>query len=1279
MSPSGTAERPILDLTALAEAGVQETTPLPQGNAAWDALGLVVVSFSGGSVLTSPRQQGLWRADSSVEGALPEAIRDALRDAIRFGRDASGRFRTAADWLETRPHRETSPLLGRLGGDERGWTEWEARGSASAKPIDLVRKDRAAIAGWLLAALLSTIGILLVGRLGRLGVFLLLFWLLAAGPPLGLGCRRRRLSGLAVGPMFAGLLVACASVFRGNPRPNDSRTAIVRPSTRKHLALPGPIRTGAILLVLGLSAAAAAPEPATVYLLPGPPSDPEPRAVLVTPELLERLNQLARPRLALSESAFLRARYVGRGESSGMAEFEAHFDVATFINNAAVALPVGETRIREILLDGAEAFPRTSSNERCVVEIDQKGEHRLDIKFAIPIAGAGNERELRFATPELAICELSFTAPPQVEQVRAVNWKGGQTYSVDKVLQADLGRARTIHIRWRQAGGGSHPNIHVQEASLWDIDPAAPTLYSVFDYKITQGSVNSLKVALPPNVEPSRVEIRPEAVLAGAPPSWVKATHLDANRIMTVDLQSSLTGSVRLALECIPNKPISLHPVLQFPSALDVAESEAYAAFRLHDLEAPPDFERRGVTEFSTVSFARDIWKQGGDKSSAPITRAFRRTRNESIYLRPPLRAVAPIDSGSQELIWWVERHFAMVGGTARWVDEKDAFTFVEWEVPAYVKVAEVRGAGLHSWLRANNRVYAWLKEPSLDASLVWSGYVSRGDMPTERSIFDLPAVRLGDVAVQSETLRLRCPDGWSIEPENPAVLGTPTPPVAPRELSGQPLKPGQQGKFILRGPPADAIFRMLSVAGVADRQIELTTHIEPASRPDRPHSFVVSIQDVEGWEVELQASGCRSVARDLFSDRKEWTIDVPRESESPALRLTARRPLTSSQKLLLPEIVVRQGELPARVERQLALLGPEIRDFEMHGWRRADTASLATSPGVSERLRQRGGSVWKFGGGDGRATVLAAPQPLGSNQAVRVILTTIEAASIGDRWVYRAAMRRSSAARRCRFADRRVAAGMRGFEARRHWTASNGVLPLGSTKASIDLPAGSGVHLLRIVWTSADAVWEPPTFESEGTTPSAGPTLWTACAPAGVRLDVEGSIGFASMQLRCAEALLRLALERETGGINDAAGTKLVSPRAAQGRAGVGGSGPERTSERCSRSGARPRRPTGGRMAGPNEGADRHPARRPIETGRIGRAAHPTARNDGKTAVCGCFPLRHSRQLVCAVDRSRQQGASSPCVVVVAFVRAGDVWFACRVGVAARLADAPPGPDRPA
>ena len=94
--------------------------------------------------------------------------------------------------------------------------------------------------------------------------------------------------------------------------------------------------------------------------------------------------------------------------------------------------------------------------------------------------------------------------------MRAVNWRGARGLDDGKSLHADLGRTKAVHIRWRQAGGSGNAHIRVQEAALWQIDPGVATLYAAFDYRITQGNVTAFKVLLPPNLEVSRLEVRPE-------------------------------------------------------------------------------------------------------------------------------------------------------------------------------------------------------------------------------------------------------------------------------------------------------------------------------------------------------------------------------------------------------------------------------------------------------------------------------------------------------------------------------------------------------------------------------------------------------------------------------------------------------------------------------------------------------------------------------------------------------------------------------------------------
>ncbi|MCE9531704.1 MAG: hypothetical protein K8T89_11365 [Planctomycetes bacterium] len=1137
IGPNSLTEKPILDLYALAEKNLQAKTPIPGVlPPTWDSLGLILLSVPGGTVLTTPRQQSTWRANSPNQGGLPPSVRDALDEAMRNGRDTSGRFRTVDDWHETAATSSPS-LLASLGGDGPGWTEWETKNLNPMWRLHIANTKQVAITGWLAAALLLVIGIRSIGRYGRRGGVLMLFWLFAASS--ALLWLPTSLGGLAVGPMLAGLAVALVSACRKRPKPKkDPSTEVARRSTRQQIAVLGSLLFLAIFLA---RAGAQAPEPATVYLVLGP-NDAEPKAVLVSPELLERLSVLAKPRLALLDSVILRAKFVGRGEVSGVAEFEAHFDLTSFVEKATITLPLGDVRLREALLDGAAAFPKTVGNDRFTIDVKGKGDHRLNVKFTVPINGTGPDREVRFGTPELAICKLEFTGPPEARQLRSLNWRGAQQLTEDgKELRADLGRARSIQVRWHQPGFTGNAQSRVQEAAVWDIDPAAATLFAAFDYKITQGSVSSFKISLPSGLEVSRLEVRPESPGIGTPLSWIRDWSVNPNRVLTIDLQAALTGNVRVLLEAVPVRQLSTRPILQFPTALEVIESEAYLAYRLRGLSAVPEFERRGVTEFSIDSFMKDIWRPtGAEKTPTAVTRAFRKLKSDIVLLRPVLQLARPASRAHQELVWKIGPQVVEVRGSAHWVAASEPLTFVEWEVPASVSVRDVRGVGLQSWSRAGNRVQVWLNEPQADVALIWHGSMQRGGPAAETSILDLPPIRLEGAATTTTMQRLRAPEGWSLSAENPAALGEAIPPLADREMAGQLAKAPVALRLQLRGPQPTGQFRIFSSVEVIDQQLQMKALIEPSIRRDRPHSFIVSVKNAQDWEVTLQAPPvAKTRVLPTGIAEREWRIEVPsRESDGLTCQLDMRRVLTARQEITLPEINIRHGEQEGNTEERLVLIGPELRERLLIGYLREAKESPITQPEPRERLRERGGILWRKMGGESSARLIVSPTPIGRAPTVKLVLADLEAAQLGDRGIERASfdlIQENGATLACKLprGARLEGAALDGIE----FTPS-----MSGDSFAIPLPGEGDARLLQLVWTTREPRWESPHLENAGRTLEADVVLWSAAAAAGDRINVNGAISSAAIDLRRAEILGKIAADRSGTIISDDAASRLLT-----------------------------------------------------------------------------------------------------------------------------------------
>jgi hypothetical protein len=317
----------------------------------------------------------------------------------------------------------------------------------------------------------------------------------------------------------------------------------------------------------------------------------------------------------------------------------------------------------------------------------------------------------------------------------------------------------------------------------------------------------------------------------------------------------------------------------------------------------------------------------------------------------------------------------------------------------------------------------------------------------------------------------------------------------------------------------------MLSVAEVAAGQLVATTHIDPLLRPNRPHSFVLSVRDAVGWQTNLTVpAGCRATARPSARGSYEWNIEVPpREAEALSIGLVARRPLGAKQDVTLPSVAIRQGGTPINIDRRFILHGPELKARETLGLHRMNSPDVKLAPWPAERKRldERGGSVWLSDDDDVQPTFTAALERLDTAPQGRIFLGDIKAAPLGSRWVYRASF------------DLLHEPGARldwalPPDAHAEGAALDGeMLPnVVAGKLSVTLPDEMGPRRLYFVWTASEPQWELPRFKIAGSYIVPDSVVWTAYSRPGERIDVDGSLDPAAADIRRAEALLALARE---------------------------------------------------------------------------------------------------------------------------------------------------------
>jgi hypothetical protein len=932
----------------------------------------------------------------------------------------AGAFRRVeATSAEARP----LPWLSELFAGQAGWgegetlfdspatgeSEWEAIAGTNDAVLPVVRQSSAPLAGMVLAGLLIGFAVRVCRLPGeRRGRRFLLGWLAVSGlallwlPPVW--------RGLAWWPTLAAVLTAVVFV---------ARLAWAR------AALPRPTLSGTVLaplvlaVVLTAAGEAAAPGPVTVYLI-ADPEKPEKQTVLAPPDLLDQLQALSRRGVpALRGAVALSGEYEGKADLQS-AQLEARYRVYCFGDEPAVlTLPLGGVQLTEALIDGASTQPVAvrQPHEGYTVELKGRGSHNLLFRFAVPLTVTGEDRDLRFAIPELPQSRLLLSVPASAGYLHVPEARGWQhTSREDKTarLEADLGKVGSVRVRWRR--DGTEPRgaaVSVQEAYYWDLQTSTSRLLAVLQYTVNKGSETSFRLDLPRELEVRSAEATP---FAGGPPAprlrWQVKEEGPARRLH-LDFQAPVTGGVQVTLELVPRQPFGRTVVLPFPTPLDVQLGQSFLAYRTEGVEASvanhhaiTGIERDQLAKTFEDSFAQP-WRSARQDDPRPPTRAFWRGKGGVLHLilrAPP----APVRC-RQDVTWQVGPRQAGLRATATVTGlDNVPLSFVEWEVPGGLALAEVSGPNVRSWTASGSRLLVWLQKPVNETTVQLSGWLPR---PREGGRFDLPLVRVEGRSLAT-TLRV-AGDGLILKPGALSNLTFhPDPSGTSRDWNYSSDQDNYGGSFATVSAAPRAELRLLTFAEIRDQRLTFVTTLDAqVSRGELRH-LVISVRNWEGKDLRLDAP----LADSLHEQHPRpgdtvWFLELrPGAKEHYQLTVTGSAPLGSLAELLLPDVRVETtdpGSIP--VERWVAVAGSDLAAEDASGLAaRADGPALLTRwPREAERLRRAGGQVWEVKADDWRLRLRPrapkAPAPV-------QVLGTEHAAAVADgqRWVYQSTFRLS-------------------------------------------------------------------------------------------------------------------------------------------------------------------------------------------------------------------------------------------------------------------------------
>ena len=633
--------------------------------------------------------------------------------------------------------------------------------------LQIVRHRRVEFAGWALAIVAAFVSILIRSTIVRVSV--VGCGLVVAALGWGLGSE---LVEYFARPAVVALPVAVVVRFLLNRR--STSFGSLAALKRERIVVPMISSIGMLIIGTACSLAQTGNKD-EVFALPG--DDGRPVAILVPTFLYEKLR--GRPEVAITEAAIDGRRDLGVGR------FKVRYRLFAFSAGPSVlTLPMAGMRVRSVILDGGAPSEIAVAANTMRIPVSGAGSHLLEIEFTAAVMGAAGERGVKFPIPDAPVTRLAFDLPKPGTRLRAGNWRGASSVRdtpAGQHLEADLGEIANVLIRWQDAAEAK-PNTRVTAASVWQVGTSSGLLTSVFDYRITNGSLAEFRLAIPAGMEVCRLNARAEVSSAGYPQASIRDWHVrpggeNTGQTLIVEFVVPVTGRLIVRLDLVPSNATIFARSLELPRPLLVTEVEAYVA-----VAGPPTSDLTiarvdGLVDSSADAFKQTLWK-GIDGAAFPakVARAFRAVAGRP-RLTMTVRAATPAQSATESINWWLQPGRLIGISETRWTGTN--LSLLEWTLPTDVVAVELSARDLLCWSQRDGRIQAWFERPVTDPTVNWRAYrlVARGGR------IDVPVAGHPSATSDDVTSRVRALDGWTVEPDAGGPKYEWLPPQSPTEL----------------------------------------------------------------------------------------------------------------------------------------------------------------------------------------------------------------------------------------------------------------------------------------------------------------------------------------------------------------------------------------------------------------------------------------------------------------------------------------------------------------
>jgi hypothetical protein len=930
------------------------------------------------------------------------------------------------DPLVEEPQAEVRPRPLDFEHEDGDWNEWEPNAGVADERLIVVHRAGVTALGLALALSLALLFALPRQRSVRRWLTLLLLALALSG--LGVLWLPAALRDLAWWPFLASGAVAALVYLRAVVGMSASPHSTPR---QPQSAAPIAVIAGMLVLgVLGWNSRAAAPAPATVYLVPASADAPDKQTVLVPADLLERLKTLAQP-AALApggpQSVLLDASYEGQVVEEGkQAEFAAVFSAHSLSDGpSTLIVPLaGVQLIGEVLLDGARVAPLAAPQDGYSLLVRGRGRHKIEMRFRVPVVGTVEDRNVLFTAPPLLRSRLSWRVPDGAVEPQVLVKNGAQRMTHDNGhhLQADLGALPLpVHLHWYQP---SRPTrVSYQAAYLWDLGLEVSQLTAYLRYRVEQGAIKTLQVDLPSELEVSAANA--QRTLSLSRPSWRSrfqlrdwhVSHSGNKRMLHLELPYPISGDFQVTLELLPRTPLTSPAALPVPWPLGIRPNGPhYLAYRTQPgLNAQRDYSQN-LTRIDNKEFAPD-WL-GGPRLEANFRGiSYRIPPDKTPQLLLRLERTPPLVQGDVDVTVRVGSQRAEMEAVAEVTAPDKDLAAIEWELPPHCVVVTATGEDVRTWKQSGSRLLLWLNRTAPKSRIHLNGWLplSRGD---DHARLELSGPRLLLADKMHTRLRLAAAGDLvlaAVQTRNlqPRVNGR-------RQPAGNTDQPADAG----RSPNSDfetwdvsyhldcqiqaaanAVARVVTLAEMADRELRFTTTVDYTVTHGELRQVRLRLRNWEEEKVEVQAERLALLPggpRRIMGGRS-WQLPLQAGVRGHyQVTLRGSMPLDKAAGgVPMPEVLVQGVE---RAEYFVAVAGSELTGKATGSLQplKPDAGNPPADPALSDLVR-RGGQVWRVSGSEWQVRLLPQARELQPAPIRLYLLEQSEAVGDGRRWLHEA------------------------------------------------------------------------------------------------------------------------------------------------------------------------------------------------------------------------------------------------------------------------------------